>query len=151
MSTKIKDSVISSVIDATNPFLLTYPTGKPMIFRQEHEPYYYVMMTIKRNCLKGYVELPFILCVLYETMKLKDAKRMSAQMVELKVPYITLLQWGTKSCKVYFTQFFQALHEVIAQKYNYSISGFNYNAFQTAYTLVQNAFELDKVHEKPHD
>ena len=145
MSKKIDDTVISSVIDATNPFLLTYPTGKPMIFRQEHEPYYYVMMTIKRNCSRGYVELPYVLLVLYMDMKLKDAKKMCAQMENLNVPYVSLLEWGTKSCQQYFAQFFQALHEVIAQKYNYPGSGFNYNAFMTAYTLVQNAFELDKV------
>lgn len=151
MSKKIDDNVISSVIDATNPFLLTYPTGKPMIFRQDHEPYYYVMMTIKRNCSRGYVELPYILCVLYENMELKDAKKMSAQMEKLKVPYISLLEWGTKSCQQYFAQFFQALHEVIAQKYNYPVSGFNYNAFMTAYTLVQNAFELDKIKKPTHD
>ena len=138
MAKELNTQIVKALVDSTNPFLLVNNAGQPMIFRQEHEPYYYVIMAAKRHCPKGYIELAYFLSCLYPTKNLSTMKRYSNIMVALKVPIVTQVEYGKKSCREYFYNFCMALQTVFGTK-------FNYTAFQTAYNLAQNTFEMTKL------
>lgn len=136
----ILDNVSKKVVDSSNPFLLTYPGGIPMVFRQDHECYYYVMTSAIRFCNKGYIELPYFIHCLYPDFTLGMVRSISSAMVALKVPYVEILDFGKVSCFNYFEHFFLALHSVTDTK-------FNKDAFKTACGLSLNTFELLSIHK----
>lgn len=127
----VNKSIIKALVSETNPFMLVYGNGQPMIFRQDHESYYHVIMAIHMKCQKGYFELPYLLTLLYPTITMFEIRKMMKLLLDLKVPYVTTLKWGSSNCRIYFQTFFIALHSVCDTQYKQA-------AFITAYNMALN-------------
>ncbi len=130
-------------VTRTNPFLMCDTKGHLIMYNFPHEPYYSVMTAYKRFCFKGYVELKYILSCLYPDFTNLEIKRMVEKM---NVPNleVVLLHYGDKSCKLYFEQFFLALH-------SYFGSHFHRDHFERAYELAKASWELQDVKNNVKD
>lgn len=134
---KLAEQIVSRV----NPFELAYNTGQPMVFREEHEIYYYIMCTLRRECPRGYIELPYALHILFPRWSQSQVDYTASKMIALNVPNVAVLTWSNKRADEYFEVFFHALHTIFETE-------FKNIAFKRALELSKNAFEYLKLKPK---
>lgn len=132
-----KDENYISMMSEVNPFFLmsNNSSNEYLIWRQAHEPYWHVLFQFYTNCPRGFIELAYILSVLYPRMRFNDVLKMSSLMQVLKTPEIVEINYGTKEAKIYFEQFFTSLCGVWGTK-------FNHTAFNTAYGYTSHLTDI---------
>lgn len=124
---------LNELVNEVNPFLLKTCDGTFIKFHHPADAYHHVMLTFVRECPKGYVELPYILWVLYPDMKWSQIKKAANIMIAHGCSNIMQIDYGSKESFVQFEHFFTSLHTLAG-------TSFLHDAFHAACkTLVYSA------------
>lgn len=140
MSKMIDNNSARKMFSAVNPFFLRMPNNPDeyCIFNRPSECYYSILLTFFKNCPKGFIELPFILWMIYPFKKYKEIKEMKKAMMDLKVPDIAVINYDTKEASIYFEGFFTALHSICG-------TDMNHEAFKQALGYSKHIAEVLKT------
>ena len=136
------EDMASKMFQKVNPFYLRMPNvaSEYAVFNQPMDAYYHILTEFFRNCPKGYIELQYILVKIYPFKKLIEIKRMAAEMVKLKVPEVIVLDYESKTSRIYFEGFFTALHSLCGTE-------MNHDAFKRAMDYTKHMVDILKANK----
>lgn len=103
---------VKSVMSKVNPFYQRQRNNPEeyMLFNQVKDAYYNIMTLFFINCPQGYIELPYILSLIYPEKKLSELRQMGVDMMNLGVDLISTIIYDSKEGELFFETFFLALH-----------------------------------------
>lgn len=107
-----KKCYVKSVMSKVNPFYQRQRNNPDeyMLYNQVKDAYYNIMTLFFINCPQGYIELPYILSLIYPEKKLSELRLMGVDMMNLGVDLISTIIYNSKEGELFFETFFLALH-----------------------------------------
>lgn len=107
-----KKCYVKGVMSKVNPFYQRQRNNPDayMLFNQVKDAYYNIMTIFFINCPQGYIELPYILSLIYPEKKLSELRSMGVDMMNLGVDLISTIIYDSKEGELFFETFFLALH-----------------------------------------
>lgn len=107
-----KKCYVKSVMSKVNPFYQRQRNNPDeyMLYNQVKDAYYNIMTLFFINCPQGYIELPYILSLIYPEKKLSELRLMGVDMMNLGVDLISTIIYDSKEGELFFETFFLALH-----------------------------------------
>lgn len=107
-----KKCYVKSVMSKVNPFYQRQRNNPDeyMLYNQVKDAYYSIMTLFFINCPQGYIELPYILSLIYPEKKLSELRAMGVDMMNLGVDLISTIIYDSKEGELFFETFFLALH-----------------------------------------
>lgn len=107
-----KKCYVKSVMSKVNPFYQRQRNNPDeyMLFNQVKDAYYNIMTLFFINCPQGYIELPYILSLIYPEKKLSELRLMGVDMMNHGVELISTIIYDSKQGELFFETFFLALH-----------------------------------------
>ena len=107
-----KKCYVKSVMSKVNPFYQKQRNNPDeyMLFNQVKDAYYNVMTIFFVNCPQGYIELPYILSLIYPEKRFSVVKAMAIDMTKHGVEWVSTIYYDSKQGELFFETFFLALH-----------------------------------------
>ncbi|MDT3388892.1 MAG: hypothetical protein LIR46_14220 [Bacteroidota bacterium] len=107
-----KKCYVKSVMSKINPFYQRQRNNPDeyMLFNQVKDAYYNVMTLFFINCPQGYIELPYILSLIYPEKPFSIVKAMAIAMTKYGVGWVSVIVYDSKEGELFFETFFLALH-----------------------------------------
>lgn len=135
----VNDAFVVSLLSQCNPFAFTLETGASMFFTRETDAYLHLMVTTYIFFPKGYMELPYLVSILYKNTTFKNAKTVATFMKPwFVVDVFQVTDWQGKAGRVFMERLATALTA-------YNCVSFNRYEFDEAFKLFQHRVELDKL------
>ena len=107
-----KKCYVKSVMSKMNPFYQRQRNNPDeyMLFNQVKDAYYNIMTLFFINCPQGYIELPYILSLIYPEKKFSEIRFMAMDMIKYGVDGVSVIVYDSKEGELFFETFFLALH-----------------------------------------
>lgn len=135
----VNDAFVVSLLSQCNPFAFTLETGASMIFTREIDAYVHLMVTTYLFFPKGYIELPYLVSILYKNTTFKNAKTVATFMKPWFVESVfQIKEWQGKQGRVFMERLATALTA-------YNCVSYNRFYFDEAFKLFQHRIELEKL------
>lgn len=141
----VDHAFVVSLLSKCNPFAFTLENGQSMYFTRDADAYLHLMITTYIWFPKGYIELPYLVSVLYKNITFKNARTVAMFMKPwFDDDVFQIRDWQGKQGRVFMERLATALTSFICVSFN------RYD-FDEAFKLFHHRVELDKLRNEAKD
>lgn len=135
----VDDAFVVSLLTKCNPFAFTLENGHSMFFTRDADAYLHLMVTTYMTFPKGYIELPYLVSILYKNISFKNAKTVAMFMKPwFDDDVFQITGWQGKQGRIFMERLATALT-------SFNCVSFNHYDFDEAFKLFEHRVELDKL------